>query len=494
MKSLKPIHLLFLMALYLLPQFALAQEVNGASVAIKMADAVDQGLKSIGNSGKLLDIGLSFFGLFVVGGIAWQLVKGLATGRMLDAFLGDILPLGIAAVMAYAFMGQIPGVPSLVSAIQGLMSAIETALLGKATNSIGQTITYAVVAMTDAIISVTEIDVSAGAPASGLVETIRNIGTFTVAFIYKIMMVIAVTLGLLFATVMFIGTLVMTQIAFAIAMIFAPVFIPFMTFRPAAGFFNTWLSFSIISSITKILGLLVLDVSTVMLKSMVEIANTLPIPPEQGAVGLLQIDMIKYTALILLSGMIALLMLEVPKIAAGLVGSVSAGFSGWGSLNNGVTAKGPLGGFGSSKGGGWGNAGGSPPGGPPGNPPASGGRSGGGGLLTSVTPNMFKPVSRVADAGLSALAGAGVRAGQAHAGKRMAVRDREAIDAQKANFVGPGKGGGNIERDTSKMAPATRNAYISSLEQTNRQNASKGMDPYTVSAPVSSTVPAKKKP
>jgi hypothetical protein len=50
-------------------------------------------------------------------------------------------------------------------------------------------------------------------------------------------------------------TLMMSQVSIIIAMIFAPFFVPFLLFKPAAWLFEGWLRFFLGAAMMKIIGL-----------------------------------------------------------------------------------------------------------------------------------------------------------------------------------------------------------------------------------------------
>lgn len=443
---------------------------TGASQIGDITNNIEAALKSLTTDGStsLAAYGLELLGLLFVLNFVWLILKGMATGRMLDAFIGDILPLGVGTVAAYMFINGADGQTiNITTAVEQTMNAISTKLSPDfASRSLGGLIGDTVGKTLTIIVNV--MDMNTAKASMGIKDILG--GAFTVVlfgFLLKWFAVIGSAIFLLIAMGIFIGTLVITQITLTIAMIFMPIFVPFLIFKPLSGLFNTWLQFFVTAWFTKIIGLLILTITSLIMTSMVKTSEALR-ATEMSPADALSFNMVQYSSLILLSALCALMMLKVPGLASGLVGGMSSGFSGWGDLNRGTMSQGPMGGMkaGASNVGQGGKSVGSP------QNMLSG--------VTSMAPNALKPITNAAGAGLSNWQGGGA-----------AKKDIDSLKAQQAAFNGPmqpGKGsGGNLGRDISSMSPAAQNAYTAHAERANEMQGQSGGSNYTIAPHVSTT-------
>jgi hypothetical protein len=218
----------------------------------------------------------------------------------------------------------------------------------------------------------------------------------------------------------------------------------------------------------KIIGLLMLKITSSMMASLVILSQQAAAakPTVLDAVG---IDIVLFSSMILLAGISALLMAQVPALANGLL-SGSAGGAGFGSWSHiasrSPATRGVLGGMGQASG-------------------SSGrtsqpGHAGSG--LARALPNVVKPAAHAVGASLSKYGG-------------VALAEK---DARLARKVGAADGQFNIGRDVSSMSRVSGESYVKQLERKNLRTAIKEaggtfIGPpsprYTISKPVSSTTP-----
>ncbi|MDP2000012.1 MAG: type IV secretion system protein [Rhodoferax sp.] len=460
----------------------MAQPANGANAAdqlIKIGDSIGTGLKALESNNTLRSMGLGILQILMFGNFVWILIKGMSTGRMLDALIGDLVPLIVAGFLALLFINGIDGkTADLGSVVRGSLDAITSAVApaNSNTSSLGQLIMLPMnqlfKVITDLMKELNPADFSIGLTD---VFTGAAFSTLIGAFI-KLIVVICIVILLLIAGGVFIGTLVMTQITFTIAIIFMPLFVPFMVFKPTAGLFDTWLKFFLVAGFAKIIGVLMLGITEIVLKSMVDVASALDV---QALTGLdaIAFSIVQYGALVLMAALMVLMMGSVKAIASGLIGSVGVGFSGWAELNRGAMSQGPMGGMGAK--------------------PASSPSGGmGAGSTSSPSAHGLSSASQYAPNALKGMINTAGKAGSAAQGKIMASRDTASANSQRGNFVGPqqqGKdsGGSVAPRDMSNMSAATKNAYTKHIEGVNRLQAAEGKSNYTIPANRSSTTPPK---
>lgn len=448
------------------PAFALAQAVTPATSFMAIANAVQTGINTVVTNNPLSGVGWTLFGFFVAANLVWVIMKGFFSGSGLNGVVGDLVPLGVTGVVAWAFLGG--GGNALSSVLDDTMSVIGQAVTGSATKSIGQLIVDAGAITIESIINIWAQPVNS-TPKSfswdGLIEIISIIPVS----MYTIVAAAASTFLILVAMFVYMATLVMSQINIEIAKLFAPLFVPFLLFRPASWMFDGWLRFFLSSALLKIVGLLLLQITSVILAQMLQLSQN-QVTASLSGIDAVHFDITKMSVMFLMAGLCAMMMAKAPSIATGLLsGGGGATFGGWSD----IASKAPgtkmlLGGMGAGAGRG-----------------GAAGAAGGNALsgVTSAMPNVLKPATH----GLGAIV-------SRSDGVRMAQSD-----SRGASMAGDGTR--NISRDMSQMPSATQAAYSRHLEGKNAGFQKQAQDSsfygppsprYTVSKPTSSITPSKK--
>jgi len=371
-------------------------------------------------------IGIQMLGFFVLMNVVWALIKGMATGRMVDYMIGEMLPIGVVAVIAWMFLGQVGGVQGLGESTKQFMDHVGHEIAGKnyGDGSIAKLIETSARSTFRVISRLLDFKVSESTTGFWDFNASGALLTAISAFIkYLILIVVffilVVTLGV------FISTVILTQMSVYIALIVMPLFIPFMVFKPLESFFDKWLTFFVSSLMAKVIGALIVTITDTVMLSMVTLSEKLP-PPKSGLDGLV-IDCILYAVMVVMAFVCYMMVQRIDSIARGLTGSVALGFKGFGQ-----ELRGGMGGIGKSEspGGGFGSGKASPN-------VASG--------LTSLMPNPVKPFTRAAGNVVSTATG-----------KRAFNND---LKAQTKAGVKPGEA--NFDRDLSKMSQRAADAYRS---------------------------------
>ena len=436
------------------------QRTTDALIAFsQIGDSIQTGLDNLRGSGAaaggVMGLGMMLFGFFFVVNTVWALMKGMITGSGLSGFFADFVPDMIAAGIVLVFLTQDIG-KAIESAINGLASTITGNLVSNLSSLINE-------AAAQALQTISNIwnAPSVSSANSSMWATLTTMPLILYAIIAKGIAI----LFLLVAFCFYLGILVMSQVSVSIALILAPVFIPFLMFKPAGFLFDGWLRFFLGAGMMKVVGLLMLMITSVMM-GVLETISISAIASNTGVGDAFSIDVVVYGSMILLSTLSAIMMASVPSIAAGLISGAGsgAGFGGFSSLIRSPSNQMITGGMGSKGGGGGGAKG-------PGGSSAGNAFSG----LTNNMPNVVKPFTTLAGAGLSK-AGGFLAAGSAmRAAKKV--------------------GGFGIGRDLSKMSASTASSYINRLEKVNARRSDLQFGPpapsYTVSKPTSSTTPGK---
>lgn len=445
---------------------------------VRIGNAIEAKLATM-SAGLFVPIGLEILGIFLVLNFVWLIVKGIATGRMLDAFLSDFLPVGVGAAAAYVFINGAGGqtnnlIQVITKVVTHLGSMVAPGVYGQSLGSIiGDAVGSTIASLIDILAVAKSASIKAGLGINNIL--FGGMAVAIIGILIKVLFSLAVVVFILVALGIFIGTLVISQVTFAIAAIFMPLFVPFLIFKPLSGMFDAWLKFFITAGFTKIIGLMMLNITQIILLEMSTVSANVAANASveysdlPNALGL---DIVNYSSLALMAAVCCLLMLQVKTIASGLIGAIAVGFEGWGSLNKGLMSQGPMGGMGKAVS----NLG----------TGASNGIKAGTNSLSSVAtqaPNFAKSSIQATGSALASVRG------------NVAARSHiNAVKDQQKSFVGPSQPGvntgGSLNSDISKMSPAAQGAYTKHVEAQNVIQKANGEKNFTIPASnVSSTSP-----
>lgn len=442
-----------------------APSFTAGTAITNISNAIENGLTGMvsgDNGGGVMSIGRQLFGFFILANLVWMLLKSFFTGAgFFGGFFADLVPFAITAAVVAIFLDR-----DVASVINQSMNTLAGAVLG-----------------TGATATVSDMIAQAGQQALQAVMNVWNVAPATqvtwdptswFAAIPVVLWALGGTLGTVFfilvALAIYLANLVMSQVAITIAMIFAPFFVPFLLFSPLSWLFDGWLRFFLGAGMMKIIGLLMLKITSSMMAALVTLSAQAA-AAKPGVLDSVSIDIVQYSAMVLLAGISALLMAQVPSLSTGLLSGSSggAGFGGW----SGMASRSPatrltLGGMGEGSAGGGRN-------GQPANALSG---------VTRMMPNIVKPVTGATGQAASKLGG------WALAGRDMrTARNSGALNGER-----------NIGRDLTKMSAASAGSYVRRLESMNAGTAAREagggfVGPptprYTVSKPASSTTPTR---
>lgn len=133
---------------------------------------------------------------------------------------------------------------------------------------------------------------------------------------------LAVALLLLLCGCIYLGIYLMSMNLLSIAFALGPVFLPWLLLRPASFLFDGWLRFTLVAALYQVVGIIVVTLVSRMHEPVMEGMGS-AFDGESGT-----FNFYYFVAAFLLSGVSAMLMLQVPSIANALVsGSIAARFS-----------------------------------------------------------------------------------------------------------------------------------------------------------------------
>lgn len=463
MKNIKLMKAAIVVAALLVPLGA--QAITPADAFTSLADAITTAIGGIAKNNPLGGLGWTILGFLAAANVVWLLIKGYFSGTGLNGVLADLVPLGISGAIAAAFLGG-AGTMSLITAVEGSINVVGQAITGAPMGSVSDLLVSAAATSLETIRNLLFTSPNTAKDLdfwTGVVQLISAIPSVFMAIIASIVatFLIMVALGI------YMAHLVMSQITIEIAKVFAPLFIPFLIWRPTSWLFEGWLRFFIGAALLKIVGFMLLQVTNVMMQAVLALSQSVDAAPDGSLFNTPVFDITKYGVIILMSGIGALLMSKAPSIATGLLsGSGGIGFSGWSEL----ASKSPstrmiMGGMGDGKSTGAGA----------GAQKAAGANAASG--VTNMMPNFMKPATNAIGAMSSSIGGRAAAAADASTAKNM------------------GDGTKNISRDLTQMSAATQRAYVSHLESRNARSAAQASSPgfygppsprITVTKPVSS--------
>lgn len=126
----------------------------------------------------------------------------------------------------------------------------------------------------------------------------------------EFIMTALIVVVILICGAIFIAQFIITQILLKLALIIMPVMVPWVIFSRTEFLFDGWLRFFLSAGMQKVVGAFFFSITLNLLEGATQIAAT-----AEGAAGALG----AYTLVLILSGVVAYLMLQIPQIAAGLI-------------------------------------------------------------------------------------------------------------------------------------------------------------------------------
>lgn len=395
-----------------------------------MVNGVEQSMNGWATSAGAKSIGVQLLAFFVAANVIWAILKGIATGRMLDYMIGELLPIGVAAVVAYMFLGEISGVQNLTTSIQQFVSYIGSTVTGTSmpsetgTGTLWPIMKGLVQSGFSIVVDIFDIKVQSSVSSVFQVNVIGAAVGWAVSWVLKILVVVASAIIVIAMIGAIIATLLLSQVGVLIALAFAPIFIPFMIFQPLESFFSKWLEFFVGSLFAKVIGLMVLKITEQIMLSAKGVAAKLP--PPDAAIDAFVADVVIYLSIIVLLMVCYTLVSRIEPIAKALAGGAMAQWKGFGREFHGG-----MGGIGQRE-------------------PTKGGAGAGptslnaASAITTVMPNYVKPFTSAAGNFASSVAG-----------RRAARSD---VAAQARNME-PGGSGLNVVRDVSRNSQRYQQAY-----------------------------------
>lgn len=160
-----------------------------------------------------------------------------------------------------------------------------------------------------------QIDVAVRALVESVVRIYEQPNELSLSMVPVLIMKVFMSLFLLAVTLAYMGMFVMTQVMFGIALILAPVLVPFYVIQPLSFIATGWFKFLLSAGMAKVAGALILMLTVGFLK---ETGNYLAaIDPSEGA------PLVLYSGVFLITGIMAVMMMQAWSIGSSIMTGVS---------------------------------------------------------------------------------------------------------------------------------------------------------------------------
>jgi hypothetical protein len=166
-------------------------------------------------------------------------------------------------------------------------------------------------------------DIVAAAPTSGgasWLEALKAIADQTLGFLFRLV----AALLLLVAGGLAAGVMVLAKIQTVLAILFAPVMIPWAMWQPSTFLFNAWLGFLIGGAMQGVMAAAMAALSVTMVDKLTILAAAVRTDDN--------VSHVTYSVIVLMAAFIAYLFTRVPSLAAAMVGGASLGIDRWSSV------------------------------------------------------------------------------------------------------------------------------------------------------------------
>jgi type IV secretion system protein TrbL len=242
--------------------------------------------------------GVELLALLTGVALAWMGLKTALERPPLGLLLGEFLSLSLTAGILFAVLDRWDAVTGAIIA-----GAAEVSRQVSGNVHGGPAAVHGVQRMLDAAFWLWE---HADAGIGSVLDPLMLLGTL----LFKL----AIALLLLLCGCIYLGIYLMSMILLSIAFALGPVFLPWLMLRPASFLFDGWVRFTLVAALYQVIGIVVVTLVSRMHEPMMAGVGT-AIDPASGA-----FNFYYFAATFLLSGVSAMLMLQVPSIANGLVG------------------------------------------------------------------------------------------------------------------------------------------------------------------------------
>lgn len=276
----------------------LASAITGSLQALTQ----NNGLAEVGNHLTLMIFAIVF---------AWGMIKNMMSGDGINGIVAEFVGLAATAAVINLFL-TLGGVASIIKFMDSVASVFG------AQPDLGKDIVSALKKGFLAIVHVASMpSVETNIPFGPW-----NIGEalgIGIGALIQILARLITAVILVISLCVYIANIVLAHGSIALAAALAPVMIPFLL-APATSFiFDGWLKFTISSAMIKVVGAFMLAFTDKLMSAMVVMAEKIALPANADFAAIVSTSIVFNMGLILLAGLCAYLMMQVPGLANGLI-------------------------------------------------------------------------------------------------------------------------------------------------------------------------------
>jgi len=319
------------------PRLSSPPFVDVAQISSLISNEVEEALDRAAANGALQQMGNQILAFLLVLMLVWTALKTMISGRGFGELIGEWVPVFIAFGVAYLFLND-----RVAQSIVSTMDAIGTAIGGQSMANLESSVAAVMEPLMRSFWYVWQMprvgseaslwdNLSPGAVMASLVSPVMT-GLLKLVTAFLILIGGVVTLA----------TVVMAHISLHLALLLAPVLVPFLLLRPLSWIFEGWLRFLLGACMLKIVVAFFLNIATALLGAMNAVgtmvfAEATSASPVDAYVA----DALMHGLMVALALLTTLLMMSAPGIATGLLsGSAgSIGFSGIGSITQSASGR-----------------------------------------------------------------------------------------------------------------------------------------------------------
>lgn len=276
---------------------------------------------------KLVSEGMGIASALLLITVSWAVLTWLITGDGIEAMvdsIGAITRYFIVVFILSSWGGGSAMIDSYVRGINGLLDAKAT--ISESVTSVMKSIDYVLMeppkkkceSAACAVLPTAVVET-----ATAIVTMSEKIVSLPVVFLtYLLKLFASFLLGLML--VAFIGVLILAKIHFATAFILGPILVPWLVWKRTEWLFDGWLRFGLIACMTNIVAMLMLTFMSVFITTAQTLAKALN-TSAAGPLGTAGLDYIVAGLIMIVGGIGAYIMWQVPSIAQGLLSGSGGG-------------------------------------------------------------------------------------------------------------------------------------------------------------------------
>ena len=277
------------------------------TVFTELTGAIDR--FTTGNAG-LISIGrraaVALFGVLLVWGIVRSWILGQGFAQLVPEFIQPVIMLGLT-LWAVDHLG-----PVVKTSVEGL-SGVFAETLSLPGGAPAEMVVLQRLAGAG-------LDIIVAKPTHGGAGWVEAMKAFADDMFAALIRCLAAVL-LLAAGVLAAGVMVLAKIQTAIAVLFAPVMIPWAMWKPTTFLFNSWLTFLITGAMQSVMAAAIAALSVTMVDKVLVLAQTVRSDDKDSYVML--------CVIVVLATLILFLFTRVSSLASGLIGGSTLDVMGW---------------------------------------------------------------------------------------------------------------------------------------------------------------------